>query len=590
MRTGRTDNSKKQQLPEDAMEPTTKNTLLKRTFKISLERNARYTVKSIAVAVGDQLTADSAVLDLEVTRTKGSGDNAVETVTIERKSFQINRYAQPKVEALLVSEGQALEGERHAIFEYSVEETFANLIEGAVRAFSKTPSNLYFAPEIPEKKAANALKKYAPSVDRDRILFLYDATLFGSATDGFLATDSAFYYHNGSQSFSFRFNTLESVTIEERQVVSGSKTSTQTVLAVHLNEGPALEISDVEGIRLTLFKDFLEQVIVLNEQGHTKDVDGYVIVEDMPAEVRLAYLKVLIWLTYQDDGQIDERELAELQVLMTQLAFDAPMRLEIRAAISEPEHLNAHALCEEITALVPSGSEMALRVSLLKDAVRVHRATADGSSALKNPFVQELAKLFDINEAQLEFIEQACIQDEKILSGEISDSQLMATAKDLSAKAASVGVPIAAVYLSGSVAGLSAAGVTSGLATLGLGGVLGFSSMVTGIGVAILLGVGIYKGLQWAMGGTARDKASRRELMLQEVLRIHQKSIANLAEDVAYFAEQLLGTTAKLEENELTINKLKRDLSVFVAAMKSLRSREEGFEQNLVTETEKRAA
>ena len=44
-----------------------------------------------------------------------------------------------------------------------------------------------------------------------------------------------------------------------------------------------------------------------------------------------------------------------------------------------------------------------------------------------------------------------------------------------------VGVPIAAVVYSGSVVGLSAAGITSGLAALGLG--LG---MVPGIGVAIL--------------------------------------------------------------------------------------------------------
>ena len=77
-----------------------------------------------------------------------------------------------------------------------------------------------------------------------------------------------------------------------------------------------------------------------------------------------------------------------------------------------------------------------------------------------------------------------CDFDEQILAGQISDSQIANHAKTLAAKASAVGMPIAAVYLSGSVVGLSASGITSGLAALGLGGVLGLSSMVTGIGTA----------------------------------------------------------------------------------------------------------
>ena len=82
------------------------------------------------------------------------------------------------------------------------------------------------------------------------------------------------------------------------------------------------------------------------------------------------------------------------------------------------------------------------------------------------------------------------ILDRKILSGDIKDSDIVNGMKDLAANAAAVGIPIVAVYLSGSAVGLSAVGITSGLAALGLGGVLGLSSMVTGIGVAILIGVG----------------------------------------------------------------------------------------------------
>lgn len=94
-----------------------------------------------------------------------------------------------------------------------------------------------------------------------------------------------------------------------------------------------------------------------------------------------------------------------------------------------------------------------------------------------------------------------------------------------------LGVPIAAVYLSGSVIGLSAAGITSGLAWLSLGGILGLSSMLTGIGVVILIGAGTYAGARRLMGGRERELKKQRERMIQEVIKRHQKAIADLADD-----------------------------------------------------------
>ena len=77
-----------------------------------------------------------------------------------------------------------------------------------------------------------------------------------------------------------------------------------------------------------------------------------------------------------------------------------------------------------------------------------------------------------------------------ILNKRKNDSQIAKSFKDIAAKAGAVGVPLAAIYFSGSVVGFSAAGITSGLATMGLGGLLGFSGMVTGIGTVVLIGVG----------------------------------------------------------------------------------------------------
>ncbi len=561
---------------------------LLRVFYITLSPGAQYRVNSIGVAMGDCLAEGATVIELEVTRTTGSGDKATTVVSIEKYAFPNTAYTEPVVAEVLLATGEELAPATHPVVKYRVEKSFPNLIEISLGKFVRQDSDLYRETAIPQKKLANAIKQYAHSVDPERVLFLYDDTVFGSAKDGFLITDSAFYYHNGSREFCLRFNEIASVDIDS-WVTRGDSTAVEDVLVVRRHEGPSVEVlASYPALKLEPFRDFIACVLSLTAEGHTKDVDGYVIVQEMPEAVKLGYLKLLVWLTYQDDGLIDERELSELQVLMTQLDFDAMLRHAVRSAIREPAALDARELAEAMAAEAPRGSEVALAVSLLKDAVRVHRATSEGS-ALDSIGVQQLAATFEINSEQLEFIEQACVQDEKILAGELSDSQMTASAKILSAKAAAVGVPIAAVYLSGSVVGLSAAGVTSGLAALGLGGILGLSSMVTGIGAVILLGVGVYKGMQWLMGSPSRDKASRRELMLQEVLRIHQKAIANLAEDITFFAEQLLELTRDVGHNKLLIDKLSRELTVFANAMTRLRSREGGFEQELVSETEKRA-
>jgi len=49
----------------------------------------------------------------------------------------------------------------------------------------------YVAPEIPEKKLHGALQKYAPDIDPDDVLFLFDGTVLGSAKEGVLLTKSA---------------------------------------------------------------------------------------------------------------------------------------------------------------------------------------------------------------------------------------------------------------------------------------------------------------------------------------------------------------------------------------------------------------
>jgi hypothetical protein len=103
-----------------------------------------------------------------------------------------------------------------------------------------------------------------------------------------------------------------------------------------------------------------------------------------------------------------------------------------------------------------------------------------------------LASQLKVNDEQISAMRQyvdAVLQAKAVGA---SDGNLKKLGGEVAASLASVGVPVGAVAVSGSVFGLSAAGITSGLAALGMG--LG---MVPGIGVAVGIGVGAYFAVKW---------------------------------------------------------------------------------------------
>lgn len=112
-----------------------------------------------------------------------------------------------------------------------------------------------------------------------------------------------------------------------------------------------------------------------------------------------------------------------------------------------------------------------------------------------------------------------------------NDAAAAQATKVAAAGLAAVGIPIAAVYVSGSVIGLSAAGITSGLAALGLG--LG---MVPGIGVAVLLGTGVFLGVRALLDATNQGEQGQ---LHSELARRAQAVIASLEEMLALLDQQI---------------------------------------------------
>lgn len=549
--------------------------LLRREFRIPRPpEGTTFTASHCLLNTGDKLRKDMPVLDLSVSTVLEQ--NGQKQITRSQTTICCPDIASRDCifDACKINENSPDEQDYARVI-FFLPDTFFYLIQKVVVSIAVSAGDMFASPNIPEKKLTNAIKAYAPDIDASRVLYLCDTTFFGGSDEGFLVTDSTFRYNDGNVKVTVPFDCLVDVSLDDKQTL-------------HINcEKETLAISSTNSnININNLKKFLDTVKKLHDLGKTSSSDKIVILSDMQAPVRIAYVGLLAALAVQEGGMNDQA-LAFLQMLMVRLDFSSEMRREMNSLLGSISSNDFASLKTRIFQSIPSGQEFALGISLMKDAVSfIHALEPQNSqgeptqNAAENPHIISLAELMGVDRKQLSFLEAVVIQDEKILRGDISDDQYISQMKDLTARASAVGVPIAAVYLSGSVVGLSAAGITSGLATLGLGGVLGLSSMVTGIGTLILVGVGVYKGVNWMMGGSKRDKESRREIMLKEVIAKHQKAIANLAEDIQSFADELAQAIGDIEKNKIQINHLARELSLLASTVGVIRNSQAQQEKN----------
>lgn len=313
---------------------------------------------------------------------------------------------------------------------------------------------------------------------------------------------------------------------------------------------------------------------------------------------------------------------------MVRLRCDANTRQAVRDAIAHPASLDPEKLVRRALELArdearrrdvdceaPSEAEAtnarlsraeaeqkAVSLSLLREAIWLRLSTsAEGtwpnrSLRLATPLwddtgIGKLAELVGMGAKQLAVVERDCRAEQKLLDERLDDRQIKKRAKkiakDLASIAPGMGLPVTAVYLSGSVTGLSAAGMTSGLAALGLGGVLGASAMATGVGVVVVGGVAVFQGSRWLLNRGARGRSELRKAMLQEILQNHQRALANLAEDIGIQAAKLVRLTEGVEVNQLRLARHAREITLFRGAIGGLRARESQLEAELQREREK---
>ena len=424
-------------------------------------------------------------------------------------------------------------------------------------------TNLYISPDIPSKKLDNAIASYACDVQLGYVLALIDTTVFGSAKEGALFLGDRVYFSRNKRVINYLDIQDVELFRNYRTAKDGTRKEIEPSIVLVWTDGTKEMIDEyLFNIDKNGFKDFIQAIHdeVGTEETELDSTNQLLPLSMMSDEIKETYIKFLCNAAYMDDGQIDSREYAEIMTLIAINSLTHESRMKIRMYMYNTDGMeDMEVLLEKLDSLVPSGSVEVIRLSLFKDAVNIRwdalNFEENKAAAKEDRYIRELQWLLNINDDKAEYIICEIQKNKDILNKRQNDDQIKNSMKETVAKAGAVGVPMAAVYLSGSVLGVSAAGMTSGLAALGMGGVLGFSSMFTGIGVAVLLGVGAYKGVRKISGLDDLEKNKEREMMLKEIAKNAQKTLNYLVEDINALNDQLQKT---FSEKDITSEKARQ--------------------------------
>jgi len=265
-------------------------------------------------------------------------------------------------------------------------------------------------------------------------------------------------------------------------------------------------------------------------------------ISKLPEEQRLAFYGALFAIA-SSDGHFDKDEMDLICGVMDLDGMSDNAKDQVQEYIIEPPNLYG---CLRVL----SDADDNLRYGVMMNMVDT--AWADDDLDSQESKALEMAQTaLRISNEQMQAIEEFVKKMREVRARGLDDNQAADAIKTATAGLSAVGVPIAAVYLSGSVIGLSAAGITSGLAALGLG-----FGMVSGIGIAVLIGAGIFMGASTLMDVGGQQEKERlmveRERKAQLVITNLQGALNKLIERVT----SLQTVAANAEANKEAIRVL----------------------------------
>lgn len=183
--------------------------------------------------------------------------------------------------------------------------------------------------------------------------------------------------------------------------------------------------------------------------------------EDYSENEQVAYLSILSSICYVDK-EFSDKEKRQLDVLLENLNISYEGKGKIYSAIFSLQNEDKLSNLE----LIQDLNSTELKYTLISDLCLF--AFSDLSfSDEEYQYILEIGELLNITQEQIYAIKSVQENVAKIKDIPSNSEKFKRIIKDSASKLAGAGVPIGAIAASGSVTGLSAAGITSGLAALG---------------------------------------------------------------------------------------------------------------------------
>lgn len=217
-----------------------------------------------------------------------------------------------------------------------------------------------------------------------------------------------------------------------------------------------------------------------------------------PEAERVAYLSIIAELS-NVDGKFDDKEKAHLDSQLEAFEISNEGKAKVYAAIFDLKEERRAEVVQTLHDLDNSD----LRFTLIADLFLL--ALSNGYISVEElAYVEEVAIQLGITKDQVMAIKDVQFHLWQLRSTPSDSDAFKAMLKECASNLAAAGIPIAAIAGSGSVFGLSAAGITSGLAALG--GLIGGGMLAGTVLVIPALAVGSAWGVKKLVDLVADNK------------------------------------------------------------------------------------
>ena len=222
--------------------------------------------------------------------------------------------------------------------------------------------------------------------------------------------------------------------------------------------------------------------------------------EEYSENEQIAYLSVLSAVCYVDK-EFGDMEKRQLDVLLAQLKISDVGKAKIYSSIFNLQREDKLANLEAIQIL----GNTELKYTLISDLCLFSLVDSKFSDD-EYQYILGIGEVLGITQEQVDAIKSIQESLYKIKDIPPNSEKYKHLIKDSAAKLAGVGVPVAAIAASGSMFGLSAAGITSGLAALG--GLVGGGMLLGAVVVVPAIALGAAFGVKKLFDVVWKDKKS----------------------------------------------------------------------------------